>query len=714
SFYKTGNLDTCQMSVTWEEYSGPTQSIACKDSVVFKLEWGDEVLLTPDMIFQDIRFGCANNYSLELFVAGNLRPQPIITAADTNIMLTATTTDPNNGNQCSTRIIVLTNFYCKKPLPVCDVQCHSAPIGDCSSGHSDQDEVEWPCDITITGACPFNELYPDPDILIWYGLADSADVYPAIDFSQCLSNGYYDQEMVFPTEKIIQRNWTIIDWESDTVYEYIQNITLEYDLTEICDTLPWNSPTGNCGSGHTLTDDVEWPADITVHSLFSKPEDLAHNSEVLSQNVRPQVSTGCNVAETTYSDILTGINDTTLLVERKWNVQDVKSLEVWQYIQNITLIRKGDGSLVCVTRENGKPIPDVELIPGVFTDLTGCHFFENPAGIIVTPVKDSPIDEGVNILDEIAIEEYLLGIRTLSEYQQYAADLNHNLSITAIDVVEIDKIIKGTFIPPLPHNWTFYEENTKEHSVDISNTLASYKFIGVKKGDVVTAPGEEEIFLHASDEVLNNGETYEIPFYLDRHIHVKGFGIEISNPGNNLEFLDVTTPQFSEFSFAQDAHVSNGSLRMVWIASPAHFATGFEILENQPFFVLRLKANENVILHDALLLGIDIKNEFIPPSTDSTFIFRLFWDGVIVSSTVDIGNGRTLEFYPNPVTNVIHFKGLSDQENVIITLYDGVGQTILQSSLKESVDLTSLHSGIYYISFFVDGKYSKMVPVVKI
>ncbi len=153
---------------------------------------------------------------------------------------------------------------------------------------------------------------------------------------------------------------------------------------------------------------------------------------------------------------------------------------------------------------------------------------------------------------------------------------------------------------------------------------------------------------------------------------------------------------------------------MVWIASPAHFATGFEIIENEPFFILRLKANENVILHDAMSLGTDIENQFIPPSTDSTFIFRLFWDGVIVSSTVDIGDGRTLEFYPNPVTNVVHFKGLNDQENVIITLYVGVGRTILQSSLKEKVDLTLLHTGIYYISFFVDGKYSKMVPVVKI
>lgn len=709
---ESDNRDTCHMMVTWDPYPGPVQPIACKDSVVFKLDWDEEILLTPDMVFQDILFGCPNSYTLELFEGGNARPMPLITYGDSGALLEVTITDNGNGSQCSATIIVLTNFNCENPLPVCDVECHSAPAGDCASGHSLEDDVEWPCDITITGACPFDELYPDPDDLIWYGFADSADVFPTFGFD-CLFKGYYDDIVYAPTYKIIQRHWSVLDWIAQEEYQYVQFITLEYDLTEICDTKPWTAPVINCGSGHSLSDDVEWPADITIHTPFASPEQLAKNDAVNPKSVRPELFTGCNAAEATYTDVVTEVNANTLRVQRTWVVEDIQSMQTWQYVQHITIVRDGPGSVVCVTREHGEPIPNVQLVPGVQTDVKGCHVFENPGGVVVTPVKDESLREGVNIHDQIIIREYLLGTRGLSEYQMYAADVNQDGVINDADIMAIDQILAGTFIPPFAHSWKFFEVVTNDSFADISNTLVPYYFIGVKIGDVITAEGEEILYLSAADEVLNEGETYAISFYADRDARMRGIGIRFTSPGDALAFLDVSAPQIPDFSGGH-FHISPDFLSIVWIASGQYFGEGIAIRDDLPLFTLQVKANENIILHDAIALYTNFVHEFITPQQGLVYAIRLFWDAVIVSATVDLGNGRTLECYPNPVTEAMHIRGLTDQDKGMITLCNVTGQIVLQSPLQETVDMRSLQAGMYYVSVFVDGQFSKAVPVIKI
>ena len=61
---------------------------------------------------------------------------------------------------------------------ICDTQCNATPIGDCASGHTDTDNIEWPCDIDLDlPGVAANEL--DPDGLLNNGV-DSADASPII------------------------------------------------------------------------------------------------------------------------------------------------------------------------------------------------------------------------------------------------------------------------------------------------------------------------------------------------------------------------------------------------------------------------------------------------------------------------------------------------------------------------------------------------------
>jgi hypothetical protein len=707
---ESNNLDTCYMEVSWEMPAFST-TMTCRDTAVFKLVGNEEILLTADIIFEDVQFGCAGDYALELFDGGIARPDPLITVADSNAVLTVTVTDTGNGNQCTADVVVLTNIYCQKISLVCDTQCNSAPEGNCASGHSLLDDVEWPCDVLISNACPFDELYPLPEILVWYGMADSMDAYPIFGFD-CLFLGYWDEPLFFATQKLIRRHWTVLDWIAEESYDYIQTITLDYELTAICDTQPWNAPTGDCSSGHSLSDDVEWPADITIHSPFAKPEQLKQNGNVLAQNVEPQVIADCNVASTNYQDIVTALNDTTLLIERTWSVQDVHSLQVWQYVQRITIIREGVQSVVCVTREQGQRIPGVQLRDNIFTDIQGCSYFDNPSGIIVTPVKDDPLKQGVNVHDQIAIREYLVGTRTLSVYEQYAADVNQDGTVDEDDISAIDEILNGTFVPPFQQTWKFFEVETGAAFADISSTLEPYYFIGVKIGDVVTAAGEEEIFLIGRDDVLNQGETYEIPFFLEREDRTSGLGIQFSSPGQQVEFLGITAPQLPDFH-SGSFHILPGLLNVIWLAPGSHLTTGVEIQPDEPLFIVRLKANENIIMHDAVVLGPLFPNEFVIPGTNSSFIIRLYWGDVIVLPTIDLSDGRTLEMYPNPVTDELQIKGLTEKDHGLMTVYDALGRVVARSELKATLNMESLHPGTYYISFLIDGKYMNAVPLIK-
>src|SRR5690606_9547058 len=106
--------------------------------------------------------------------------------------------------------------------------------------------------------------------------------------------------------------------------------------------------------------------------------------------------------------------------------------------------------------------------------------------------------DGVNTLDLVAIQRHLLGQRLFeSPYQYIAADANNSRSVSAIDLVELRKLILGKY-DVLPNNtsWRYglaAAPPTLESPWDMKEVLAlthlteaftSADFVGVKVGDV--------------------------------------------------------------------------------------------------------------------------------------------------------------------------------------------------------------------------------------
>ena len=53
---------------------------------------------------------------------------------------------------------------------------------------------------------------------------------------------------------------------------------------------------------------------------------------------------------------------------------------------------------------------------------------------------------------------------------------------------------------------------------------------------------------------------------------------------------------------------------------------------------------------------------------------------------------NSLIIYPNPVTNIVHFKGVYSQ----VWVYNSLGQIVLETAHKQA-NMSQFQSGIYYV-----------------
>lgn len=717
----SGNTAACVTDVTWEPYPEPNPNLACNAQVIVTLAFGQEATITYDMILEGGPYGCASQYEVTIIENMVPRPEPIVTVDDTNKVLIAQVTDLNTGNPCWGELIVVVATGCDPVFTICDTECHSAPLGDCSSGHTDTDNVEWPCDIVIETDCHNAELDITPENLLAEGWADAADMEPFIINEYCytLTKAYYDVVTTTEEGKLVTRNWAIINWATLEIWEHMQFININIEGLFICDTLPWNAPLGDCDSGHTDTDDIEWPADITVNNNCIYPEDLAMNPEVNTFDAEPRLFTACTSYESTYSDVVSVLNDTTIKVDRKWEVIEYYTNQIWSHVQTITVQGNTTSSNVCTMREGGDAIPGVELIPGVVTDETGCHLFENPDGIIVTPVKDSPLAAGVTLLDKILLLEHVLGIRTLSPYQLIAADLSENGIVSTLDAALLDKILDGTFNPTFEHNWKFMYRNTLLPSADISNPLFGHKFIGVKMGDIDNSFTFSEplplndIVITIDDEILNNKEEYLVPVHLGQNKRILGFSAKIKNEDDNIKFLNVTST-LPGFDIESHVSITTGLVTINYIVPAEYMESGLAIPEGSTLFSISLEPTENTILSESLSLETSHTNILKPSNDEAALALSLGWENVIISSVLNPGQVNQLQFYPNPVREEIYFKGFQSEDKGLVTIIDATGRILSTTALQPSLDLQWLENGMYYMTVKLHSGEVYTAPLIKI
>jgi hypothetical protein len=141
-------------------------------------------------------------------------------------------------------------------------------------------------------------------------------------------------------------------------------------------------------------------------------------------------------------------------------------------------------------------------IPGTLTPDNGTFAFNGlPAGYAytITPERLDDPKNGVSTLDLVRIQKHLLGLEPFADaYQYLAADANNSGSVTAIDLIEIRKLILGLadgFANTT--SWRFVREGAvagqgqpwvyeTSATVDLQDgqQVTDLDFIGIKVGDV--------------------------------------------------------------------------------------------------------------------------------------------------------------------------------------------------------------------------------------
>ncbi len=136
------------------------------------------------------------------------------------------------------------------------------------------------------------------------------------------------------------------------------------------------------------------------------------------------------------------------------------------------------------------------------TDETGTYAFEDlkfKNNYHIVPEKDDFPLNGVSTLDLVLIQRHILGLEIFdSPLKMVAADANNNQSVSAVDLVELRKLILGIY-EELPSNksWRFISKSQVFNDVlspwplhesidimEISDNMMSNDFFGVKIGDV--------------------------------------------------------------------------------------------------------------------------------------------------------------------------------------------------------------------------------------
>lgn len=279
---------------------------------------------------------------------------------------------------------------------------------------------------------------------------------------------------------------------------------------------------------------------------------------------------------------------------------------------------------------------EVEVAGSTFlptnTNQTGIYTFPAmPVGghYTVSPAKDDDYKNGVSTLDLVNIQKHLLGIKNLeTPYKLIAADANDSKSITAVDLIELRKLILG-ITTDLPNNtsWRFVDKSyvfpdpfnpwmqVWPESRDLnplSTGLNQADFYGIKIGDVnntvkanansIVTRGSGLLTLVIDEQEVSAGATIEVPVYASANQKIEGLQFSVDFAGMSLVdviagSLDVTNDNFG--------WINNRTLTGSW-----NNAASVEVNTTQPLFTLVMTvANTSTLSQVVSMTGAPTKPE---------------------------------------------------------------------------------------------------------
>ena len=204
---------------------------------------------------------------------------------------------------------------------------------------------------------------------------------------------------------------------------------------------------------------------------------------------------------------------------------------------------------------------DMTADSGLFA-FEGLNYFSQYK---LRPQHDKDHLNGVTTLDLIIIQRHILGMQDLDNpYDLIAADVDKSEHISAIDLIQLRKLILGIY-DELPENdsWVFLPEDHKfvdpltpwsypDHMYidDMSIAHDNSNFIGVKIGDVnnsvsfdsnndIEGRSRESVFLSSYSGSFKKGDLVALPIILEDELITRGLQFTFDFDHESLLFQGV-------------------------------------------------------------------------------------------------------------------------------------------------------------------------------
>ncbi len=562
-----------------------------------------------------------------------------------------------------------------------------------------ESDITWPTmnlEVFVQGLNENNiSTFLSPNSLLLLNGIDSSDVFPVVQLQSNCQNlvgvAYEDQVFVDGNGLFrIIRTWTLLDWLTLNTYSFSQTITNVSDIGFICDFLSNSAPVGDCSSGHSLEDDVEWPDDLDLNDHRISPDELSNSLGIEYGDTRPIFFNTPTAYSASYIDFLGELSQTSLEIEREWKVtrNNVAGLE-WYYTQFISIDLTNFGKLVTVNTDKYRPVPGVVLNSSASTNEEGRAYTEES----ISPERLDDSRNGLNIRDMMLLRAWVLGQSTFSSFEQLAADINEDQVVSTLDIVEMEKIILS-FDSPLSKEWKFVDQ-TVETSAGFAPKA---HYIAYKPGDIDDSSdlGQTSIQLLSDtlviqDQLLNAGETYQIPMFITGNVEALATELHLIFDENMVEITDVTSDQsFEQISF----NIINGN-RISMVTKNDQLNS--MILDSETaFLTLEIEALQNGTLKNVFGLS-ELYDSYILDNNFELILIEDLFEGEISTSTKELAIADYFNVYPNPTTDLVRFvlKNGIGNGSLYFELFTIEGQRVIQTKDANEVSLINLPSGTY-------------------
>lgn len=411
--------------------------------------------------------------------------------------------------------------------------------------------------------------------------------------------------------------------------------------------------------------------------------------------------------------------------EISWNERQVTYCDLALLFDDDELIcGEIDPIIYDVRTYYGTPLSDVKIIRHrsgeapleIYSSSNGQYFHplcSVEPGDTIRAFKEDLASGGVSTLDMIRIQKHLLGKDLIENpYTKIAADVNNSQSISAIDLIEIRKVILGINekFPNVP-TWKFIDAayefgDTMPPFGARDYYLFSYNlegFLGIKMGDInktvnvqnlpdiETRGNQETINLLSNNPNLTAGEEVLLPIYLNSSITLQAMQFTLQH--ENLELLGIESGALNIAN--EDYYFHKDLTTFSWFQLNPILSD-----EKNPLFYIRVRPLKTGRVSDLISISSEITPALAFDKWETEFDLDIHFEGS------HHNEGVYATPYPNPFSVGTQLSiTLPDENFVKISIVDAQGNIVSvienkypagKNNIQLSSDVFSA-TGIYFL-----------------